>query len=373
VSVATNPQLLADYTAGRITYAEYQAAMRSAQAVDDLQKTAAQLQNHVLLSESRGYSTCNDPEQARQLAYSELALKQESTRLTLEKIQRDLQEEQARAAEAERIRDLYYTVDSSRGAAGSCNPTAGATAALTAAQATLKAEQDAVGQARYERQKVEDYRQAVIRNPMDWQSLPAEQQGVTIATELAARRAQLATELGDQIASPNPAYIDAPMLLPEDPSDPWSVQVPDLLTGYSPADPISSDQVTVPVNVINPDTWPEIGSDGATYTEPGGGSYNPGGSGSGGSDGGGSDPTQPAGTDPTSSPSEEDPMDNGNGQQVLQWLDLITDYITEGGTISTGPGLTDPTITPGQHQQTTSATTWLLIGGGFLLVLMMLK
>jgi len=262
VSAPTDLGLLGRYTGGEITYNEYAAEMKKRTDDRDDAQVVRQLVTHYETSVARGYTSCNNPEQAAQLVASELALKSESRRRRQERAARQAEEQRRRAREAAYVKAQQREIDVARSTASTCTSSGQALIReLEAKQTQLEKDKQAVGLSKYGRTMLERTRREIEQTPIDWQSLPAEQQGFAIATEMAARRAAIAEVLGDEIQDTRPAYQVAPITI--------GGVLPEYTEAYKAASLPSLDQVledgppTAPV--IDVGLWPGVGS-GEPYT-----------------------------------------------------------------------------------------------------------
>lgn len=389
MSAPTDPALLAQYTSGQISYAEYQLQMKRRSQDIETAGAAQQLMIYLQGSQNQGRTACNDPEAAAQLVASELALQAESRRRLEEQWARQEAERQRKEKEAAYIREQQRAIDQARLSVSTCSPDGAACLDdIAAKQAQLERDKQAIADAQNDRIKVEYARTAVEDAPMDWESLPAEEQGLYIALEMNNRRLALAEALGDTIEDPNPAFVNTPIV----PGAP----IPDYSAGYTPApvpslvDIIEDGPPDHPIIDVN--LWPAVSEGGeipqdAVYGGSGGSSAC-GGSGCDdlydddyygvlpSSQGGGTTKT-PSGT----STDDVTPSDSGDGVTVKggdsgNWLDSLAGLLRmldDGFYIDVGPGLSDVSV--GRHL-TGSQTNWipiLLVAAGVVLLIMLMK
>lgn len=395
MSVPTDPVLLQKLTSGKITHDEYRIEMELRNAREKAARTATALDAAVKQAEARGYTACNNPEQVRQLVASEKALVAEGLRKTQEYYARQLAEQQQRQREAEYIQNRYRQLDQARAAVGSGCATGSQEEVGRqdmAARLAIEQEKRAISDAQAQRMDAELYRQRVLSEPMDWQNLPAEQQGYAIAEEVAGRRAALAEELGDELPDERPAYQIAPIVgLPCDrgltPEDFYNEETgigffaPDYAVGYKPAQPAS------PIGSLPGDLpgFPE--TDDYPTDSPVGDACGSGGCGGGGGSysGGASYGALPGYTGESGYAQEriqefiqEDPSGGGamSGKGLGGIVDEALRVFDEGGSyrVDIGPGFGDVGIAPVTTPKVPEWLIWVLVAFlGFIVIKVLIK
>lgn len=387
MSAPTDPALIARWQSGEISYTEFQHEMKRRNQDIQTAGAAQQLMIHLQGSQNQGYTACNDPEQAAQLVASELALQAESRRRLEERWARELAEKQRKEKEASYVLEQQRSIDRARLSVSLCSSDGQSCLDdLAAKQAQLERDRQAIANSQTDRVRLEYNRRKVEEAPMDWESLPAEEQGYSIAIEMASRREEIAAALGDQLGDTQPAFINTPVVP--------GVPIPDYSAGYVPGDIPSLADILEdgPPDhpIIDPNLWPEV-SEGGDYMQDAvsggaGGSYP--------SDvsygdsvqalpssyGGDSTKTAQGGElqssyDPGSFPTGAT-IKGGEMNSESNWLDDIAGLLRmldDGFFVEIGPGLSDLSV--GQRI-TGSGTNWmpiLLVGGGVVLLIMLLK